>query len=116
MIKDTSLFSSLDIVVENNIYVVDDFALDIAIHGYVACQRGQTINMFHVPSLSVNLLLVSQPTQTGKIVEFYPDHFFTKDLRKHRSIITVESLDPKDQMYKFCDLPRPESKSTTLIA
>ena len=84
MDKDDSLFSSLDTIVENKIYVGDDFALDISNHNDVSCWCGWIIDVFHVPSLNVNLLLVSQLTHTGKTVELWPDHFFIKDLKDDR--------------------------------
>ena len=62
MVEDDSLFSSLDTSIEINIYVVYDFALDTISHGDVTFQRGQVINVFHVPSLRVNVLLISQLT------------------------------------------------------
>ena len=40
MAKYTSLFSSLDSTLEENILVVDDFSLDIPIHGDVVGQHG----------------------------------------------------------------------------
>ena len=62
MAKDTSFFSSPDFALEKEIFVADDFALDIVGHGDVACRRGQIVDVFHVPSLSANLLLVFQLT------------------------------------------------------
>lgn len=70
MDKDTSLFPPLDIAIEKRIYVEDEFSLHTIGHGDVSFQRGQIIDMFHVPSLSANLLSISQLTQNGKIVEF----------------------------------------------
>ena len=58
MAKYSSLFSS-DFELEKNIYVVDDFGLDIVGHGDVTCQQGHIINIFHVSYLSSNLLSVS---------------------------------------------------------
>lgn len=62
MEKDASLFSSLHIAIEKKIYVADDFSLYIIGHGDIPCQHGQIINMYHVPNLNANLLLVSQLT------------------------------------------------------
>jgi hypothetical protein len=87
------------------IYVVDDFTLDIVGHGDVPCRHGKIVDIYHVPNLSENLLLVSQLTQTSNIVEFWPDRFFVKDLKNDRSIVTEGFLDSKDGLYKFCDLP-----------
>lgn len=105
MAKDASLFSSFDTTTAKNIYVEDDFALDTIGHGDVSCRHGQIIDMFHVPSLSANLLSISQLAQTSKIVEFWPNCFFIKDIKKDRSIIVEGVLYPKDQLYKFHNLP-----------
>ena len=79
MSKDLSLFSSLDFGLEKNIFLVDDFALDIVGHGDVQCWRGQAIDMFHVPSLIENILSVSKPKQIENIVELWPDQLFIKN-------------------------------------
>ena len=71
MVKDAPLFSSRNIVVENNIYVADDFSLDITEHGDIPCQCVQIINAYHVPNLSANMLLVSQLTQTGSLFKVW---------------------------------------------
>ena len=62
MAKYPSLFSSLDDALEKNIFVADDFALDIVGQGDATCGRGRIINVFHVPSLSTNMLSDSQLT------------------------------------------------------
>ena len=116
MAKDASLFSSLDTTSEKKIYVAHDFALNINGHGDVTCQCGWIVDMFHVPSLCTNLVSVSQLTQTSKTIEFYPGHFFIKDLKKDRLIVTEEIFDPKDRLYKFCDLSRSEFGMTTFIS
>ena len=69
MVKDASLFSSLDTAEEKKIYMEDEFTLDTASHGDVASWCGQIVDVFHVPSLSVNMLSVSLLTQTSNIVE-----------------------------------------------
>ena len=104
MAKDSSLFSSFDIVVEKQIFVANDLALNISGHG-----DGD------VPSLSADLLLVSQLTKIGKIFEFWTDWFFIKNL-KDRMIFENGPLHPKDWIYKFCDWPRPEFGLMALIA
>lgn len=68
MDKDGSLLSPFDNVVENKIFVAGNFALNIVGHGDIACRHGWIINVFHVPSLSANLLSGSQLTKTGEIV------------------------------------------------
>lgn len=60
MDDDASLFSSLDTFTENKIYVVDKFAFSIIGHGDITCQHGRIIDIYHVPSLSVKLLSISQ--------------------------------------------------------
>lgn len=95
MVKDPSLFSSLDYALENNIFATKKFALNITRHDDVSCQHVQIVGRFHVPSLSTNLSTVFQLTQTGKIVEFWLNKFFIKNL-KDRLIIADGLLDPKD--------------------
>ena len=62
MVEDPSLFSSLEFALENTIFLADDFALDITGHGGVICQHGWIVDVFHVPSVSANLLSFSQLT------------------------------------------------------
>jgi hypothetical protein len=40
IMKDDSLFSSLDIAIENYIYVANDLSLDIIGHGDIPCWHG----------------------------------------------------------------------------
>ena len=68
-----------------------------------------------MPSLSANMLSVSQLTQTRNIVELWPNLFFIKNL-KDRLIIADGIHDPKDQLYKFRDLSQLASKPIALIA
>ena len=70
MVKDASLFSSLDISFERKIYMVDYFFLNIDRHGGIPFKHGYIVDVYHVPSLSANILLVSQQTCTSKIVEY----------------------------------------------
>lgn len=49
--------------------------------------------MFHVPSLSANLFLVSQLTKTRKLVKFCIDQFLIKNL-KDGFIVTDGTFDP----------------------
>ena len=109
MAKDASLFSSLDSTLEKKIYVVDDFGFDIDGHAEVTCRCGQIIDMFHVYCISINQLSISQLTQTNKIVELWPNHFFIKDLWKNKLIVANGVFDPKDWLYKFYNLPSLES-------
>ena len=62
MDSDASLFSSLDTSTENKIYVEDKFTIDIVGHGDIACRHSRIVNVYHVPSISENLLSISQPT------------------------------------------------------
>jgi hypothetical protein len=109
MAKDATLFTRLNKAKESKIYVVDDFSLDVVGQGDVACRHGKIVDVYHVPNLSANLLFVSQLTQTGKIVEFWPDRFYVCDLKKGKSIVVDGILDPMDNLYKFCDSTRPET-------
>ena len=84
------------------------------------CQLGmklvvRIVREFDVPCLSMNLLSVSQLTQTGKIVEFQTNRLFMKNL-KDKFIVVDGLLDPIDHLYKFCDQPQLESGPTALIA
>jgi hypothetical protein len=56
-----------------------------------------------VPNLSANLLFVSFLTQTCNIVECLLDQFYVHDLKNDKLIFTEGILDPKDNLYKFCD-------------
>jgi len=62
-------------------------------------------DIYHVPCLSVNLLLVAQITSTCKTVKFWLDRFVVEDLNNVGSPIVVGNMDPKDWLYKFCDSP-----------
>jgi hypothetical protein len=58
MVKDASLFTSLDKDVEKNIYVSDDFSLDIVGHGDVPCQHVRIFDIYHVSNINETLLSV----------------------------------------------------------
>jgi hypothetical protein len=60
MAKYASLFSYLDKFVEWNIYVFYYFILDIVGHGDIPYRHGKIVDIYHVPNLSANFLLVSQ--------------------------------------------------------
>lgn len=62
MDKDAYMFSFLDIARENMIYIVYESAIDTTSDGDVTCRCGKIVNVFHAPSLSANLLLVSKLT------------------------------------------------------
>ena len=55
-------FFSVDTSTENNIYVADEFALEIVGHGDVTCLHVQIIDVFHDPNLSMNLFSFLQLT------------------------------------------------------
>jgi len=112
MDKDASLFTSLDDFVERNIYIVDDFSIDIVGKGDVSCRHGRIVDVYQVPNLNVNLLLVSQLTKTCNIVEFWLDCYFFRDLKKGCSIVIGGFLDLKDIFYKFCNTTQPNSQLT----
>jgi hypothetical protein len=117
MDKDASLFTWLYEAKERKIYVVDDFAMDVVGQGDVACQHGIIVGIYHVPNVNANTLLcVAQLTQTGKIVEFWPDQFYIHDLKKGNSIVVGGILNLMDSLYKFYDMTRLEPKPTTLVS
>lgn len=62
IVKDASLFSSLGKYVEQKINVSNNFSLDIGGYGGIPCQHSNIVNVYHVPSLSANLLSISQLT------------------------------------------------------
>jgi hypothetical protein len=115
MDNDASFLVSLDEVMERRIYVVDDISFNIDGRGDVSCRYGRIFYVYHVPNLSANLLLVSQLKKTCKIVEFWLYRFFVRDLKKGRSIVIGEFLDPKDNLYKFFDMTQPDYEPDTLF-
>jgi len=72
MEKYASMLSFLDKDVEHNIYVANDFSLDIFGNGNIPYRYGIIVDVYHVPNLSANMMSDSQLTQTSKIVEFWP--------------------------------------------
>ena len=58
MAKDDSLFSSLKEAIEKEIFVVDDYALNVVVYGNIECKNGMTIDMYHVHGLSANFLSI----------------------------------------------------------
>ena len=68
MDKDASLFMSLIEVKERNIYVVDDFFLDIVGQGDVTYQHGRDFDAYHVPNLNANLFSICQLKHIGNFV------------------------------------------------
>jgi hypothetical protein len=116
MTKYATLFMRLNKVEESRIYVVDDFALDVVGQGDLAYRHGKISDVYHVPNLSANMFSISQLTQTGKIVEFWPDRFYVWDLKKGKSIVIDGVLDPTDNLYKFCDSTQPKYELISLIS
>jgi hypothetical protein len=110
------LFTWLDEAKERKIYVVDDFALDVASQDDVTRQHGKIVDIYHLANLSDNLFYVAQLTQTCKVVEFWPNQFYVCDLKKGKSIIVEGLLDRTDSLYKFCDTTRPNIEPTALVA
>jgi hypothetical protein len=49
------------------------------------------------------------------IVEFCPDQFYVRDLKKGQSIVLRVSQ-PKDSLYKFCELNQPDNEPNTLVS
>jgi hypothetical protein len=88
---------------KEEIFVVDDYALIVVGCGNIECQTRVIIDVYHEPSLSVNLLSVLQLIQTGKKVELCHDRFVVKDIN-NGVVVKIEGiLDPKDTLHKFCD-------------
>jgi hypothetical protein len=62
------------------------------------------VDVYHVPNLSSNMLFVTQLTQMHKIMEFWLDQFYVRDLKKGKSIVVDRILNPADNLYKLCDM------------
>jgi len=58
MAKDASFFISLSKTKEENIFVVDDYAVTIEGCGEVYCNNGVITDVYHVRRVSANLLSV----------------------------------------------------------
>jgi hypothetical protein len=56
-----------------------------------------------VPNISANLFSVAQLTHIGKIIEFWLNQFFVRDLKKGKYIVFNKILNMTDNLYKFCD-------------
>ena len=95
MAKDSSLFYSLSGSLEENIYDVYGYTLNITGNGDVECQHRRISGVYHVPSMSANLLSISQLTKTNKTIEFWSDRFIMKDIRCGGETISFGILDPK---------------------
>lgn len=100
MDKYTSLFSSLEFTLKNNIFVRKNFSLDISGHGDVSC--------WSVPCAKSEWksMSVSQLTHTLNIVQLFPNRFFIKNM-KDKSVIIYGLPDRKYWLNKFCYLPQP---------
>jgi hypothetical protein len=75
MAKDASLFSSLKDATKKENFVANDDALNVVGYRKIEFHNGMITNVYRIPILSSNLLLVPQITQTGKKVEFWPNQF-----------------------------------------
>ena len=72
MEKDASLFSSLSRSPKDNICVANDYPLIVVGNGDVECQHDHIYGIYHVRSLSSNLLSVTQLTKNKILLNF--DH------------------------------------------
>ena len=81
MENNVSLFSSLSGAPKKNIYVADDYSLTVIGRGNVEFKHGHISNVYHVPRLCANLLLVVQLKNTRNFVECWSYCFNVKDLR-----------------------------------
>jgi hypothetical protein len=70
--------------------------------------------VYHVATLSANLLFVPQLTEFGKKVEFLHDMFAMKNMNDNLVVVVEGILDPKDKPHKFCDFPKKDSRSIAL--
>ena len=107
MDKDASLFSSLSGAPKQKIYVASDYALTIVGNGDVECQHGCLFDVYNVPIMSENLLLVAQLMKTNKTAEFWSDCFIVMNVRCGGETIVSRILDHKDGIYKLCDSRTP---------
>lgn len=111
-----TISSSLKEAIENQIFIVDDYTLIDVSCGKIECSNSVIIDVYHVPSLSVNLLPMPHLTQTSKKVEFSAYQYVVKALHNN-FIVSIEGfLDPKNRLYNFCDHPKKDLKLTILIA
>jgi hypothetical protein len=62
MSMDDSMFTLLNKSEERNIYVSNEFSLNIVAQGEVSYRHGKHFNVYHVQNLNVNLLYVYQLT------------------------------------------------------
>lgn len=86
MANDASIFFSLRIY-KKEIFVDDDYTLIIVNCGKNECHKDVIIDTYHVPTFSVNLMSIPQPTQTHKEVEFWPNQFVVKYM--HNNFVVI---------------------------
>jgi hypothetical protein len=67
---------------------------------------GHLNDVLFVPSISYNLLLVYQITNSGegKIVEFSPHQVIIKDLKDPKHVLATRIVDDITRLYKFENL------------
>jgi hypothetical protein len=103
MAKDKAIFSTLNECNTKKIFVGDDRSLSVVGSGIVQVDNGHFNDVFCVPSLSCNLLLVYQITHSGegKTVEFSPHQIVIKDLKDLKHVLATRIADDITRLYKF---------------
>ena len=102
MTSSKGVFSTLEASPIPHILMENNVALPVYKKILVHIQDGIFNDVLYVPSLSANLLLISQITcsGSGKIVEFTTDSIFIRD-RVTGSVIATGTVDPSTCLYTF---------------
>jgi hypothetical protein len=66
------------------------------------------IDVYHVSILSVNLLHLPQLTKNSNKIELCLDRLVVKDINNEFFFVIEHILDLRDNLYKFCDLPKQD--------
>ena len=103
MAKSKAVFSFLNDYNTKNIYVGDDKSLNVARTETIHLDNGQFNDVLCVPTLSCNLLSVSQITHSGegKTIEFSLHDVVIKYLRYPRHILATGIAYDSTRMYNF---------------
>jgi hypothetical protein len=103
MDKDKCIFSSLNECNTKIIFVGDDISLSVVGSGIVHVDNGHFNAGLCVPSLSYNLLSMSQITHSGegKTIEFSPHQVVIKDLNDPNHVLATGIVDDINRLYMF---------------
>jgi hypothetical protein len=103
MDKDKTIFSYINECNTNKIFVDDDRSLSVVGSRTVQVDNGHFNDVLCVPSLSYNLLLMYQITQSGegKIMEFSPHQVVIKDLKDPKHVLTTIIVNDITRLCKF---------------